>query len=127
MDKADEMLHALEGKDKLDELLEELEGDFAEQEMELSYSEIMASLMLNGEIVIVIPMEAEAGVKTGLKNLKAKQALKLKEEGLIAPEETLEFESSPSTQWEDCVSLKILLKKKGVVKVMKMTIPDGSL
>lgn len=92
---------------------------------ELTYSEILSTLTLNGEVIITIPFEEETKVKTGLKNLKAKQGMRLKEEGLPVPEETLEFYSTTSEEYEDCTNLHIVLKKKGTVMVKKMIIPDN--
>jgi hypothetical protein len=47
-----------------DELLSQDEADGEE----LSYAELLASAVLNGEIVITIPLEQEERVKNGLKN-----------------------------------------------------------
>lgn len=96
-------------------------------EEELTYGELLATLALNGELVITIPSEEEARVTIGLKNLKAKQSIKAKEEGLVSMEEVFTFHSSPSTEYQDCINLHITLKRRGVVKIKKMVIPDNTL
>lgn len=105
------------------ENLESLEEE--ETEEEITFSEILSTLTLNGEVIITIPFTEEAKVKTGLKNLKAKQGIRLKEEGLCPVEETLEFISNTSKEYEDCIDLHIVLKKKGTVMIKRMTIPDN--
>lgn len=94
---------------------------------EISFNELLATLALSGEVIITIPSEQEIRVKTGLKGKKSKSTLKLREMGLPAPEETLEFYSIPSKKYDDCVDLHIVLKRKGVLTVMEMTIPDNTL
>lgn len=97
-----------------------------ESEEELSYGEILANLAMNEELVITIPLDKEEEVKTGLKNLKSRQNAKLIKENLPKPQETLEFSSAKSKEYEDCVDLRIILRKKGAVLVKKMVIPDNS-
>lgn len=106
---------------------EEEEATFDEDghEEQLTYAEIMSNLALNDEIVITILATEEARIKTGLKNLKAKQAARLKLEGLPVPEETLEFISSPSEEFDGCTRLHIVMKRRGLVNVMKIEIPSG--
>lgn len=94
-------------------------------EIEMSYYDILNTLATNGEIILTIPMEMEAQTKTGLKNLKAKLAAKMRAAGKTPVEEQLEFYSSPSKEYEDCVRLHIILKKKGVVTVKKIETPEG--
>lgn len=99
-------------------------------EEEVTYSEILANLSLNNELIIVIPIEQEQAVKTGLKNLKAKQAFKQRHQqtdGIVPVEETLEFISSISAEFEDCIKLHIVLKKKGAIRVKKMYTLDNTL
>lgn len=93
---------------------------------ELTYGEILANLAMNEEIIIVIPVDKEEEVKTGLKNLKSRQATRMEKEGLPKPEEILQFDSTPSKEYEDCINLRIVLKKKGIVPIKKMIIPDNS-
>lgn len=100
---------------------------FQEEDESLSYAELLANLALNEELIIIIPVEEEERTKNGLKNLKSKQNNKLRDEGLPIPDEVLEFSSTPSNEYEDCVNLRILLRRKGMVRVKKMIIPDGSL
>ena len=98
-----------------------------DEDNEVSYGELLSNLTLSGEIIITIPIEEEIRVKTGLKNLKAKQSTKMKEDGLVPVEETLEFSSVASEDYADCVNLQIILKRKGVVRIKKMIIPDNAL
>lgn len=95
-------------------------------EEELSYGEILANLSMNGELIITIPIEKEDEVKTGLKNLKARQNAKLEKGNLPKPPEVLEFSSRKSEEYEDCIDLRIILRKKGAVFVKKMVIPDNT-
>ncbi len=55
----------------------------SKNEEELTFSELYSSVLLNGVVVITIPKAEVERVKTGLKNVKAKQAIKMKEDGLI--------------------------------------------
>jgi len=101
--------------------------NIAEEEEVISYEEILSNLVLNGEVTITILSEEDSRVRTGLKNLKAKMNAKLKEEGLAPPDEFLAFISAPSRVFEDYIDLRILLKKKGVITMKKMVVPDTSL
>ena len=103
----------------------EAEAEAEAEETEISYVEIMATLALNNEVIITIPSETESIVKIGLKNFRAKQRIQLKSQGIPFPEEALEFTSYPSEDYDDCIDLHISLRKKGVVIIKKMIIPDN--
>lgn len=96
-------------------------------EQELTYAEILSNLTLNREVIITIPIEEEEATKTGLKNLKAKQNLRMKAEGLPKVEEIFRFVSTPSKEYADYIDLHIVLERTGTVRVKKMRIPDDSL
>lgn len=91
---------------------------------EMTYSELLATAMMNDEIVITIANEDVERVKIGIKNVKAKQAAKLKEEGLVPDPSILNFFVTPIENSED-VELKIVLSRKSVVRVKHIHIPDG--
>jgi len=97
------------------------------EEEELSFSEIYAAAALNGEVVISIAPEEVERVKTGLKNFKAKQAAKIKAEGLVPDPSVLIFTERPSLD-EDLrdsfIDLSIQLTRKSTVKIAKIRIPD---
>lgn len=96
-----------------------------EQEAEdITFAELLATVQINDEVVITIPFNEVERVKTGLKNVKAKQALRMKEEGLIPDSSTLSFFYSEIDKDGD-VDLKILLSRKSTIRVKKITIPDG--
>ena len=94
-------------------------------EEELSYAEILASAVLNGEIEITIPLEDEERVKTGLKNYKSKQATRLKEAGQTPDSSTLIFTAKPSADFMGCIDLSIQNKTKGTVKIKRLRIPEN--
>lgn len=97
---------------------------------ELTFSELYASVMLSGEIVITIPKEEVERVKTGLKNLKAKQASKMKEEGLVPDPSVFTFTERPPLDPEfadSFVDLSIQLTRRSVIKIAKMRIPDDEI
>lgn len=97
----------------------------SEEELErMTFAEILATVALNDEIIITIAMEDVERVKTGLKNVKAKQAAKMKEEGLTPDSSTLSFVVSEPNE-DDDVDLKILLNHKSTVLIKKVVIPDG--
>jgi hypothetical protein len=96
-------------------------------EEEITYSDILTNLALHGELTITIPVEEEGSVKSGLKTLKAKLNRKAMEEGERIEEAVLEFYSTPSKEFEDCLDLNIQLKKKGTVKIKAMKIADNTL
>ena len=95
------------------------------EEQELSYAELLANAVLNGEIIITIPFEEEERVKNGLKNYKSKQATKAKEEGLPVDSSVLIFTSSPSKDFAGCLDLSIQSKSKGMVKIKRLVIPEN--
>lgn len=97
----------------------------SEEELErMTFAEILATVALNDEIIITIAMEDVERVKTGLKNVKAKQATKMKEEGLTPDSSTLSFVVSEPNE-DDDVDLKIMLNHKSTVLIKKVVIPDG--
>lgn len=98
-----------------------------EKEAEIfTYADIISTLISNDELIITIPVEEVEKVKIGLKNFKAKQILRLKEEGLPIPDETLSFYSTLS-DCPDHIDLRIVLNRKGTVRIKKIVIPDSKL
>jgi len=112
-------------KNMMDEIasLEEMEHE-ADSLEDITYQELYQNLLLNEELIICIAAEDEERVKTGLKNVKAKQAAKFKEEGLPVDSSTLAFTSSPSKVHQGAINLHITLTKKATVKVFSMNVPD---
>jgi hypothetical protein len=100
-------------------------AEAADEEQELSYGELLAATILNGEIIITIPAEDEERVKNGIKNFKSKQATKAKEEGLAVDSSTLIFTSVASKEFAGCIDLSIQAKTKGTIKVKAMRIPEN--
>ncbi len=100
---------------------------FPTEQEELSFQEILTTVSLNDEVILTIPREEVIRVKTGLKNLKAKQSAKMKEEGLAPDPSTFTFVERPCHQ-EDLrefyIDLSIQLTRKSTVKVLKLTIPE---
>lgn len=95
------------------------------EEEELSYGELLANAILNGEIIITIPMEEEERVKNGLKNHKSKQATKAKEDGQLVDSSVLVFTSVVSKDFPGCVDLSIQSKSRGTVRIKKLRIPEN--
>jgi hypothetical protein len=98
------------------------------EEEEVSFSEIYASAALNGEVVITIPPEELERVKTGLKNFKAKQAQKMKAEGLMPDPSVFIFterECLDADFRDNFIDLSIQLARKSTVKVAKIRIPEN--
>ncbi len=91
---------------------------------EMSFSEIYASAAINDEIILHLHPEHVETTKTGLKNYKAKTALKMKKEGLLPDAATLTFREDPSTEYPGCIALKVILERKGTVPIKGMTIPE---
>jgi len=98
-----------------------------EEDNELSYAEILASAVFNGEIVITIPMEDEERVKNGIKNFKSKNVTKSKEEGLPVDTSILNFIAEISKDFAGCIDLHIISKTRGTVKIKKLRIPEGEI
>ena len=96
-----------------------------EEGEELSYGELLANAILNGEIIITIPMEEEERVKNGIKNFKSKQATKAKEDGQPVDSAVLVFSSVISTEFPGCVDLSIQSKSRGTVRIKKLRIPEN--
>lgn len=106
--------------------IEDTEKITESRDEELTFSELYASVMLNGEVVITIPPEEVERVKTGLKNCKAKQSAKLKSDGLLPDNSVFTFTVRPS---EDpaFIDLSIELSRKSTIKVKALRIPDSDL
>lgn len=97
---------------------------------EIAFSELYASVLLNEEIIITIPPEEVERVKTGLKNLKAKQASRMKEDGLVPDPSIFAFNILPTKDEslkDSYVDLSIQLSRKSVVKIAGIRIPDNTL
>ncbi len=97
---------------------------------EIAFSELYASVLLNEEIIITIPPEEVERVKTGLKNLKAKQASRMKEDGLVPDPSIFAFNIFPAKDEslkDSYVDLSIQLSRKSVVKIAGIRIPDNTL
>ena len=97
---------------------------------EIAFSELYASVLLNEEIIITIPPEEVERVKTGLKNLKAKQASRMKEDGLVPDPSIFAFNILPikdESLKDSYVDLSIQLSRKSVVKIAGIRIPDNTL
>ena len=99
----------------------------AEEGEELSYAEILAHAVLNGEIIITIPAEDEERVKNGLKNYKSKQATKQKESGQPVDTSVLIFTSIPSKDFAGCIDMSIQSKNRGTIRVRNLRIPDDKI
>lgn len=99
----------------------------AEDEQELSYAEILANAVFNGEIIITIFAEDEERVRTGIKNYKSKMATKAKESNQPVDTSILIFESKPSKEYAGCIDLSIQCKTRGTVKIKAMRIPENDL
>lgn len=105
----------------------ELQDLNSSEEQELSYAEILASAILNGEIVITIPAEDEDRVRNGIKGYKNKQATKLREEGQPVDSASLLFSSIPSKEFQGCVDMSIQYKVRGTVRIKNLRIPENDL
>lgn len=93
----------------------------------VTYAEIIASALLNPEVVITVPMEEEERVKNGIKNYKSKQITKQKEEGLPIDTSTLSFYSIPSKEFEGCVDISIIIKQRGSFQVKSIRYPENEI
>lgn len=97
------------------------------EESGMSYADIYASVLLNGEIIITIPSYLTEKIKMGLRNHKARQLAKLRAIDQVADDTILTFSTEePLTNTEiEIVNLTITLRERTVVPVLKLTIPDG--
>jgi 5-bromo-4-chloroindolyl phosphate hydrolysis protein len=92
---------------------------------EITFAELLATVMLNDEVIITIPATEVDRVKTGIKNVKAKQASKMKEDGLIPDPSTLSFNIIKEDTEEGDVDLQIILSRKSTIKIKRINIPSG--
>ena len=104
--------------------VEEEKDIVSDMEDEMSFSELFAAVTLNNEIIITILPEEVERTKTGIKNLKSKQATKFKEDGLVPDPSVLIFIERDSEEYKGMIDLSISLVRKSVVKIKKITIPD---
>jgi len=102
---------------------QETEVDFSNG---MSYADIYASVLLNGEIIIEIPSDIVEKVKMGLRNHKARQLAKLKAAEQVVDDTVLSFTSTYGTDNPDIIALVISLRERTAVPVLKLTIPDGA-
>lgn len=116
-----EQLELAELEKSLASELGEIQGNSSNET--LSFSEIYSSVLLSGEIIITIHADMEEKVKQGLKNFKAKQAMRDKEKGLPPDSNILNFKASKS-DIEGAVDLSIALVPKNLVPVLRIKIPD---
>lgn len=93
----------------------------------LSFEEIFTAVQFNGEVVCTIPKMDEARVRTGIKNLKAKQLVKSRELGLAPDLYTLAFDSTPSATYAGAVDLRISISRKAEVKTLGFYIPSNTI
>lgn len=110
-----------------DDGIEEALQDSDDEGEEFSYAELIAATVLNGEIIITIPLEDEERVKTGLKNYKRKTATKAKESGEPLDSTVLIFTSHPSKEFPGCLDLNIRNKVRGSIKIKQLRIPDDKI
>ena len=100
--------------------IDQMEGGIEE----CSYADLLAELILNGDLIITIQAEDVERTKTGIKNAKAKQGTKMKEQGLVIDSTVLSFVATQSAEIEGAVDLHMALTNKAVVPVYKKVIPD---
>jgi len=117
------MLQDDEDLELKDSDLQGLGSDMTDEE-EMTFSDILGNVMINDEIIITISAADIERTKTGIKNTKAKQAAKMKEDGLPIDTSVLSFYVLPS-DIEGMADLKIVLARKSTVRVRKVVIPSG--
>lgn len=103
----------------------EVEKEALPNEGGMSYADIYASVLLNEEIIITIPAEIEERVKIGLRNHKARQLAKLKQDGAPIDSSSLSFIVTDSTM-EGAIDMTITLKERSTVPIMSVKIPDNT-
>ena len=104
------------------------DSELAAGEEEVSYSDLYNTAFLNGEIIITIPIEEEEKTKAGIKNFKSKNNQKLRDAGQPTDTSLINFASSPSPDFQGCIDLKIIVIKRGTVKIKgKIRIPENGL
>lgn len=104
------------------------DSELAAGEEEVSYSDLYNTAFLNGEIIITIPIEEEEKTKAGIKNFKSKNNQKLRDAGQPTDTSLINFASSPSSDFQGCIDLKIIVIKRGTVKIKgKIRIPENDL
>lgn len=114
----------MRNENKMNNLIEDNSKERTNEE--ISYEEILSTLALNGEVILTIPAELVETLKSGIKNCKSKQAARLKEDGLMPDQSTLSFNVQNSEEYEGAVDVKVILERKGVIPIIKMTLPDNT-
>lgn len=89
----------------------------------LTFQEIYAAVLLNGEIIITVPAEVVDKVKQGLKNFKAKQAIRDRDNGVQPDSSTLSFKVA-SSSIVGAVDMRVSLTSKNLIPIIKLQIPD---
>jgi hypothetical protein len=113
-------------------MLAEEFGDFHDEaptdagDEDITFAELLSNVMLNDEIIITILPEDVERTKTGIKNTKAKQAAKMKDDGLAVDNSVLSFIATDSKDFVGMIDLKIILARKSTVRIKQLVVPDGN-
>ena len=99
---------------------ENLEDDGTQ---EVTFDEMYSQLILSSEILLHLSPDMIEYTKTGLKNYKSRLNKKMKEQNLIPEEASLEFHILGESDIKGCSVLKIILNRKGFVRVSRIIVP----
>lgn len=91
----------------------------------MSLSEIYNQIVAHDEIILTIPMEEEAALRTGLAGVKSKQNTRMRAAGLSPDNSTLSFAVTPHKTVPNVVDIRITLSKKAVINVLAFKLPDN--
>lgn len=104
--------------------MERQEAELGDEEGLTSYEQIWSNIILTGEVVCTVAPEDVISLKTGIKNIKSRQAADHKSLELPPVTGTLSFLETPSNTIEGAIEVTITLSQKGSIKILGMRIPE---
>lgn len=107
-----------------EEVIASLDGD---EPLELTPHEIYNRLLLESELILTILPEQETVLRKGLIQVKAKENMKLKEQGLPTDTSTLSFQVFPCKALEGAINIHITLAKKNTITVLAVSVPSNQI
>lgn len=94
---------------------------------ELSLTDLYDRLVLEGELIVTVPVEQEQKLRKGLAGVKAKQNQKLKDSGLPVDDASLGFVVTANKKIQGAIDIHITLAKRTTITVLAVKKPDDTL
>lgn len=103
----------------LDELLNDEQAEVE------SPNDLYQELVAMRELIVTVPAEEEEKLRKGIINAKSKQNARLRESGMPADNSVLDFNSTPSADFQGAVQVHISLTQRSGIKILRKELPSG--